>query len=121
MAGHTDAFSLKKKERRGVFQGPAATTTTKEATVDDQNQAPQQQQQQQTYQTADNGATPFPPGAASAYAFALPPNYVVTVNNGQYAIVNPDDVDDDVQIGYGTAIASCLLSIALGFGLGYGT
>ena len=29
--------------------------------------------------------------------------------------------DDEVVIGYGTAIISCALSLALGFGLGYGT
>jgi len=29
--------------------------------------------------------------------------------------------DDEAVIGYGTAIISCALSLALGFGLGYGT
>jgi hypothetical protein len=29
--------------------------------------------------------------------------------------------EDDMAIGYGTAIASCVVSLALGFGLGYGT
>jgi hypothetical protein len=29
--------------------------------------------------------------------------------------------EDDMAIGYGTALASCVVSLALGFGLGYGT
>lgn len=31
------------------------------------------------------------------------------------------DLDDDIAVGYGTAIVSCVISLALGFGLGYGT
>ena len=37
------------------------------------------------------------------------------------AVYHEDDEDDDELIGYGTALVSCVISLALGFTLGYGT
>lgn len=48
--------------------------------------------------------------AAQAAAVAYGPYY--------YAEQESDDED---LVGFGTAVISCLLSLALGFGLGYGT
>ena len=43
----------------------------------------------------------------------------VPVCNSNQAVA--DDVEDEVVIGYSVAIISCAISLALGFGLGYGT
>lgn len=52
--------------------------------------------------------------ASTTYAFAPAISYAEV----KY---ETDDVDDEVVIGYATALISCVLSIAIGFGLGYGT
>ena len=61
-------------------------------------------------------AAPFkkapPSPAAPAYAFA--PAQASTDNT---SVAH----EEDVEIGYATAIISCAISLALGFGLGYGT
>jgi hypothetical protein len=64
------------------------------------------------------GAAPFGVnGAAVAYG----PYYYYT-QQLQNAIARDNDEDEDEElITIGTAVVSCLLSLILGFGLGYGT
>lgn len=54
------------------------------------------------------------------------PSIPSTSNTAALAVAptlsHEDEVmDEDIVIGYGTALISCALSLALGFGLGYGT
>jgi hypothetical protein len=62
-------------------------------------------------QTTSASAT----GSAGGPLFAMPPHSMAP------ALMHPEDAEDELDIGYGTALVSCMLSLALGFGLGYGT
>ena len=54
------------------------------------------------------------PGSAPAFAFANP------AASMSPAVVQQEEDDEEI-IGYGTALISCVISLALGFSLGYGT
>jgi hypothetical protein len=96
------AFTTKKHDRkRPAFKGlnlkkdeDAQPTTTPHAAAGPSN-------------TAAFGVSS---AAAQAGAVAYGPYY--------YTV---EEDDDDELIGFGTAVISCVLSLALGFGLGYGT
>jgi hypothetical protein len=62
--------------------------------------------------TKEETVTPSASSNSAAFAFAP---YVVQYVHAEGSL------EDDMAIGYGTAIASCIVSLALGFGLGYGT
>lgn len=51
--------------------------------------------------------------AANHYAFAPAVVY--------YQVPAEENFDDEVVVGYATALISCALTLAIGFGLGYGT
>jgi hypothetical protein len=62
------------------------------------------------------------PLTGSAPAFALP--HPATHHKGVAmapAVYNDEDDEDDELFSYGTALVSCVISLALGFTLGYGT
>lgn len=61
----------------------------------------------------DTAPLPVPSGTP-VFAFA---NQAASMSPA----VLPQNEDDDVLIGYGTALVSCVISLALGFSLGYGT
>lgn len=56
--------------------------------------------------------------SSNTAAFAFAPAQQVQRYAEYYA---GEELDDELVIGYGTALVSCILSVALGFGLGYGT
>lgn len=62
-------------------------------------------------QTASTSAA----GSAGGPLFAMPSHSMAP------ALMHPEAAEDELDIGYGTALVSCMLSLALGFGLGYGT
>ena len=53
-------------------------------------------------------------------AFGFPPAAVAYTSIFHYQ-QEEDGLEDEELIGYGTALISCVLSLAIGFGLGYGT
>jgi hypothetical protein len=53
-----------------------------------------------------------PPNNTPMFAFPLMAHAVA---------IQQEESEDELDIGYGTALLSCVLSIAVGFGLGYGT
>lgn len=90
-----EAFTTKKKERRATLQ---YVPFTKEAA---REQRPQEEQ----------SAVPNSGGAT----FALPPG-ISPVQVVQYY-----ESEEEPDVSYSVALVSCMLSLALGFGLGYGT
>ena len=86
------AFTTKKRERRPAFK---ATSVTKENNDEDSANVP---------------------CASCGQMFALL-QYPMT----PVAVQHYEDSEDELDIGYGTVLLSCMLSLALGFGLGYGT
>lgn len=88
----SDAFTTKKRERRPAFK--SAPVSMEEQTA-----------------SASASAT----GSGGGPLFAMPPHSMAP------ALMHPQDAEDELDIGYGTALVSCMLSLALGFGLGYGT
>jgi hypothetical protein len=91
----SDAFTTKKRERRPAFKS-----------------APVSMEEQQTA-SASASATGNTAGAGPL--FAMPSHSMAS------ALMQPEDAEDELDIGYGTALVSCMLSLALGFGIGYGT
>lgn len=62
--------------------------------------------------------TQMTPGASPPGSFfAMPP--VAEISNA--IPLNYEDGEEDLNISYGVAFASCVFSLALGFGFGYGT
>jgi hypothetical protein len=55
------------------------------------------------------------PGSTPAFAFANP------AASMSPAVMPQHEEEDDEMIGYGTALVSCVISLALGFSLGYVT
>lgn len=91
------AYTTKKREqRRPAFKASSSVTSKDEG-----------------------GASPSPTtvGVPATAAFAFAP----AVAHTAYASAHEDALDDEELIGYGTALITCFLSLALGFGLGYGT
>ena len=89
------AYTAKKREqRRPAFNAASVTQHQKDA------------QSQSAPSTASNTA-----------AFAFAPAVAYTYSSAHH----DDSLDDEELIGYGTALFTCFLSLALGFGLGYGT
>jgi len=97
----TAAFSTKPKHERS--KRPAFNMSQKNK---DEATAKVGHQQKQTTTSTNTAAFGVHPAAAA-------------VAYGSYA--HSAEEDDDELIGYGTAVVSCLLSLVLGFGLGYGT
>jgi hypothetical protein len=97
--GTSSAYTTKKREqRRPAFK--ASSVTKEETTAPTSNAAP-----------APSGLpVAFAPAVAYAYAHAH-----------AHASYHEDSLDDEELIGYTTAFISCFLSLAIGFGLGYGT
>lgn len=91
----TEGFTTKKKERRPIFQ---STAFTKESSLDQQVH-----EEQAHVSSTHSGSMPF--------AFGTTPVQVV-----QYY-----EPEEDFDVSYSVALVSCMLSLALGFGLGYGT
>lgn len=93
------AFTTKPKHERSTSKRPAFKSVSHTA-----DEATAEVQQQQT----TTG------GGSNTAAFVHP----VAVAYGSHART---EEDDEEVIGYGTAVVSCVLSLVLGFGLGYGT
>ena len=90
-----EAFTTKKKERRTTLQ---FVPFTKEA-------AREQWSQEQQSGTSNTGSAMF------AFSPGTSPVQVV-----QYY-----EPEEEPDVSYSIALVSCMLSLALGFGLGYGT
>ena len=68
-------------------------------------------------------------GTSPAFALPHPGSMGVSMAPAVYnegtstspAVYNEEDEDDDELFSYGTALVSCVVSLALGFTLGYGT
>ncbi|CAB9517378.1 expressed unknown protein [Seminavis robusta] len=54
-------------------------------------------------------------------AFALPQGTSLGVSMSPAVYNGDEDEDEDELFSYGTALVSCVISLALGFTLGYGT
>lgn len=91
----SSAFTTKKRDtKRPAFQVlPANGVSVKE--------------QQQGAARMEDSAQAHP---APAFAFA-----------GQMVPVKVVEAEDDVAVGYATGLVACVVSLALGFSLGYGT
>ena len=91
-----DPFTTKKRERP-AFKSAAVAKEATEA-MEEPQQAPS------TTTSNNNGPMMFahPPGTMAA---SIPVHHY----------------EDEVDVSYGAALVSCVLSLALGFGLGYGT
>ena len=99
----TKGFTTKKKERRPVFQFPAFQT---DAALE-LHSSPEEQPPHPSHHNHNNlGNTKF--------AFA--PGATPVQQVAQYY-----EQEDEFDVSYSVALVSCMLSLALGFGLGYGT
>ena len=92
-----EAFSTKKREKRPAFQYPAVLKGSKES-----------REEHATQSATSKGPTTM---------FALPPSRTAAAIPSMYQ----EDSEEGVDVSYGVAMVSCMLSLALGFGLGYGT
>lgn len=90
------AFTTKKRDRRPTFKGAASA-------------AIEVKEDQHVAAVADGTTGPM---------FAIPPSAVAPAVVATTSVELPEDEED---IGYGVAVVSCFISLALGFGLGYGT
>ena len=94
------AFTTKKRDnRRPTFKGAPSSPAAIEVI--------EEQPPQQLSAVADANT------AAAGPMFAMPPTAMA------HAATSLEEDEED--IGYGVAVVSCFLSLALGFGLGYGT
>jgi hypothetical protein len=95
--GRSTAFTTKKREpTRRAFKSASVNNNMKEEAA-----------------AASPTTAAAAGGNSAAFAFA----HRAAVAHG----MPHDDLDEEVVIGYATALISCALSLALGFGLGYGT
>jgi hypothetical protein len=92
-----DAFTTKKREKRPAFQSADVFKESKEA-----------KEEQMAPSATSHGPTAM---------FALPP----TTMAAAIPMMHQDEAEDEVDVSYGVAMVTCVLSLALGFGLGYGT
>jgi hypothetical protein len=97
LVGGADAFTTKKREKRPAFKYSPAVNNNNEYN-----------------EMAREEHTPAATGTQSA-RFALPPTAAMIQQ--QYA----ESAEEEIDVSYGTALVTCVLSLALGFGLGYGT
>jgi hypothetical protein len=91
-----DAFTTKKREKRPAFQSADVFKDRKEA-----------KEEQMAPSTTSNAPTTM---------FALPPSTMAAAIPMMH-----QEAEDEVDVSYGVAMVTCVLSLALGFGLGYGT
>jgi hypothetical protein len=96
----TNGFTTKKKERRPIFQYPVFQ---KDTSLELQS-SPEEQTPQPSNHNSGNNKFAFAPGATPVQHVA---HYY--------------EQDDELDVSYSVALVSCMLSLALGFGLGYGT
>jgi hypothetical protein len=89
------AFTTRKRDRRPAFKGASPVVIESSTSKEDQ---------------------PTMSDSTGAIMFAMHGNPMTPA----VAIIH-EDTEDEIDVGYGTALVSCLLSLALGFGLGYGT
>lgn len=94
-----EAFTTKKKERRTPFQHPVFP---RESALDQQ---------------PHEGYTPQPntKSGGSPIMFAFAPG------TSPVQVVQYYDPEEEGEVSYSIALVSCMLSLAVGFGLGYGT
>jgi hypothetical protein len=97
LVGGADAFTTKKRDKRPAFKYSPA--------VNNNNESKEVAREEHT-----SAAT----GTQSA-RFAFPPTAAMIQQHYAESAQEEDDVS------YGTALVTCVLSLALGFGLGYGT
>ena len=90
-----NAFTTRKRDRRPAFKGTSPVVMESSTSKEDH---------------------PALSDASGAVMFAMHGSPMTPA----VAIIQ-EDADDEIDVGYGTALVSCLLSLALGFGLGYGT
>ena len=90
-----DAFTTKKRERRQYFNSASI--------VKEENQNKEQSAHANT-------------SSSTSIFVQAPATMATTIPH----IIHEDD-EEDLNISYGVAFASCVLSVALGFGFGYGT
>jgi hypothetical protein len=79
-------------------------------------------------QEAQNPATKQQQDAIAAAAAAYcseescyPPPFAIAQAAASMAPAQQQDLDDDLVVGYGTGVLACVVSLALGFSLGYVT
>lgn len=97
----TNGFTTKKKERRPVFPYPAFQ---KETALELQSSPEEQTPHPSHHNHNGNTRFAFAPGATPVQQVA---HYY--------------EQEDEFDVSYSVALVSCMLSLALGFGLGYGT
>ena len=91
------AYTAKKREqRRPAFGATSVTSAAKEETT-------------AAATSAASGGNTAAFTSAPGVGYAAAPYHQI------------EELEEEELIGYGTAIVSCVLSLALGFGLGYGT
>jgi hypothetical protein len=91
--GGADAFTTKKREKRPAFKYSPAVNNKESKEVAREEHTP---------------------AAGPTTRFALPPSAAMLQQHGE-------SLDEEIDVSYGTALVTCVLSLALGFGLGYGT
>ena len=96
LVGGADAFTTKKREKRPAFKYSPAVNN------------------KESKEVAREEHTPVATSTQSA-RFALPPTAAMIQQ--QHA----ESAEEEIDVSYGTALVTCVLSLALGFGLGYGT
>ena len=109
LLGGTSAFTTNKQDRKHLAYKVGPTTREESAprTSSELHQQPTQK---------DHHA----PTTTAAFGVNYAAQAAVAVH-GPYYFTQEDDDDDENLIGFGTALVSCFVSLALGFGLGYGT
>lgn len=85
---------------RGSASSPTSSAPS-QSIVGQPHSSGQQYQHKQLHSTANH------------YAFAPAVVY--------YQVPSEDNLDDEVVVSYATALISCAITLAIGFGLGYGT
>lgn len=95
-----------------IFSAAAFTTKKKERNPRFSANSPKDQQKGQK----EEKTFPSFPGSDTTGTFAA-----FATGNGQGQIVQYYETEEDDDVSYSVALVSCMLSLAVGFGLGYGT
>lgn len=100
-----NCFTTQKKDGRPAFQFSALPSKKKDTL----------QHSSHPHSQHNNGGGAN--GSGSSAMFALPHSAAKALQAMQHPVENEDEVD----VSFGVVMVSCVLSMALGFGLGYGT
>jgi hypothetical protein len=94
------------QQKRGSERRPAFSTSTPGSGIENVME--------------DAAASPAGPSTTTATSmFALPPT-TSALSSALSAYYEEDNDEEQLDVSYGVALVSCVLSLALGFGIGYG-